>query len=167
MGWFELFLWSLNFGYIVNELVDMGYKGPRLYFSVAGWVNYWDIFISGIWIIQFLLRFVPTVSSTVDACTQSASWPTIVDLDTFAWAIQAASLSGRFLVFFQSYEYFAVLMRMVQRMAKDLCKFLFVLMVVMVGCAFGLFHIHSLGDGEQQGFWTTFEGLFFVDGRCG
>merc|ERR1719244_1201565 len=80
MGWFELFLWSLNFGYIVNELVDMGYKGPRLYFSVAGWVNYWDIFISGIWIIQFLLRFVPTVSSTVDACTQSASWPTIVDL---------------------------------------------------------------------------------------
>jgi len=164
MGWFEIFLWSLNFGYIVNEIVDVGYKGLRLYFSVAGWVNYWDVFISVIWIIQFSLRAFSTMSHTAEACTQS-SWPAIVDFDTFLWAIQAASLSGRFLVFFQSSEYLGVLMTMVQKLAFDLCKFLFVLMVVMVGCAFGLFYIHSLGDGEQQGWtgwWTTFEGLFLL-----
>merc|ERR1711892_150740 len=57
-------------------------------------------------------------------------------------------------------------MTMVVTMVLDLCKFLFVLMVVTVGCAFGLFYIRSLGGGDPdldgQGWWSTFEELFLL-----
>eukprot|EP00488_Nonionellina_sp_1-RS-2012_P002954 TRINITY_DN5991_c0_g1_i1.p1 TRINITY_DN5991_c0_g1~~TRINITY_DN5991_c0_g1_i1.p1 ORF type:complete len:117 (+),score=19.08 TRINITY_DN5991_c0_g1_i1:33-353(+) len=49
-----MFFWLCNAGFVGYEISEFADKG-RQYFSVTGIMNVWDIMISSIWIVLFLL----------------------------------------------------------------------------------------------------------------
>ena len=105
----EAWLWACNIGYFVNEIFEMQDKGIRDYFTLAGWVNYWDLVISAVWLALLAVRILFVIDSLEPN-------PVISEIDTFFWAVQAFSLTFRSLVLFQTSEYFGVLIRMMQRL---------------------------------------------------
>ena len=159
----EMALWTLNIGYFVYEMIEAYDKGLRDYFTLAGWVNYWDLQISFTWLILFGIRIwsvienyenfykdeITTSSSENDTPSPTENPNTylgrwhIAQCYLVLWAIQTASLSGRSLVLFQTSEYFGVLLRMMQRLIIEMTRFMFVLVLVLVGFVFGLYYIQG------------------------
>eukprot|EP01084_Bolivina_argentea_P081865 148240_1 len=66
------------------------------------------------------------------------------------WALQAASLSARSLVLFQTSTYFGVLLRMMKNLIAEMMRFMFVLALVLVGFVFGLYYIQGGYDDEHS-----------------
>lgn len=63
--------------------------------------------------VEYPQEMMCSVEEECEIITSGIDWK--IQLYGFLWALQAASLSARFLVFFQSSEYFGVLMTMVCR----------------------------------------------------
>ena len=139
----------------MNEMIEMQDKGVRDYFTLAGWVNYWDLAISGIWLGLMAVRIL-FIFESLDPS------PILSETYTFFWAFQAFSLTFRSLVLFRTSEYFGLLIRMMQRLIIQMyvessvrvvtlslwrclfrARFMFVLMLILIGFAFGLFFIRG------------------------
>eukprot|EP01083_Nonionella_stella_P195767 720814_1 len=87
------------------------------------------------------------------------------------WAYKShlLSLSGRFLVLFQTSEYFGVLLRMMQRLIIEMMRFMFVLFLILTGFVFGLYYIEGgyasnsydeFGGGQIHDWYEGFKYLF-------
>ena len=88
----------------------------RDYFTLAGWVNYWDLVISSVWLGLMAVR-VLFISDRLDPSE------TVSAIYTFFWALQAFNLTLRSLVLFGTTEYFGVLIRMMQRLIVQMYGF--------------------------------------------
>eukprot|EP01083_Nonionella_stella_P314177 1130828_1 len=161
LGVFEWFLWSLNLGYFVYELIEAYDKGLRDYFTLAGWINYWDLQISFTWIILFAIRMFPLLFFAYhkSPMMEDGEWSWMIhQLYMVLWALQAASLSARSLVLFQTSRYFGVLLRMIQRLIVEMGRFLFVLILLLVGFVFGLYYIQG---GYDEAHTTSVQDWYF------
>ena len=140
----EWFLWSLNIGYILYECIEAYDKTVRVYLSLAGWINVWDISICILWITLFAIRIWSIhPSSSHHFQNQSGTYFNISQAYMMLWALQTASLSARSLVLFQTSEYFGVLLRMMLTLLAEMFRFMFVLGLLMVGFVFGLYYIQG------------------------
>eukprot|EP01084_Bolivina_argentea_P247457 413992_1 len=149
----EWFLWTLNIGYFVYELIEAYDKGLRDYFTLAGWINYWDLQISFTWLGLFGVRMVSMLQKHKGYYREEENvfewrWMVAQTYMVF-WALQAASLSGRSLVLFQTSTYFGVLLRMMKNLIVEMSRFLFVLALVLVGFVFGLYYIQGGYDSQH------------------
>ena len=138
----------MNLGYFVYELIEAYDKGLRDYFTLAGWVNYWDLQISFTWITLFVMRMVSWYYRFQHFGQNKHADATYMVL----WGLQAASLSVRSLVLFQTSEYLGVLLRMMTKLIVEMLKFMFVLALILVGFVFGLYYIQGGYDDEHEVF---------------
>eukprot|EP01084_Bolivina_argentea_P214046 363427_1 len=170
---FECILWTFSWGYILYEPIECYTKGYHTYFSLAGWINYWDIFISIIWIILFGFRLFAISENYYrfwkdeDDGTFNSPSPTM-NPDLFEgrwnisqayvtlWALQVASLSVRSLALFQTSRYFGVMLRIILHLFTVLVKFLAILLVLLIGFTFGLYYIQG-GYDDAESADNTFE----------
>ena len=140
----EWFLWSLNIGYILYECIEAYDKSVRVYLSLAGWVNYWDMSICAIWISLFGIRlWSVNPKSYQHFQEQSGTYWGVSQAYMMLWAIQTASISTRSLVLFQTSNYFGVLLRMMLKLMAEMFKFMFVLALLLLGFVFGLYYIQG------------------------
>eukprot|EP01083_Nonionella_stella_P209508 759378_1 len=176
----EVVLWTLNIGYFVYEVIEAYDKGVRDYFTLAGWVNYWDLQISFTWLALCAIRISSVwidyrheehIALEGDEAHDEAEayHLDIPQIYLVLWAIQIASLSGRSLVLFQTSSYFGVLLRMMQRLIIEMMKFMFVLFLILTGFVFGLYYIEGgyasssydeFGGGEIHDWYEGFKYLF-------
>ena len=147
-GVIEGILWLFNLGFIVYELQEMIDSGVATYFSFAtnGYLNLFDFLISLNWIIIFIVRFIPTQSTSHD--------DPVTVIYMLLWAIQCVLLSIRLLTLFKTSKHLGVFLRMLQLMFVDVCKFAVVLMIIFFGFLFGTWFIvaddYEDADVSQQ-----------------
>ena len=117
----------MNLGWGSYELVQCHSIGFRNYVKLAGLVNGWDIVISFIWIVLFIIRMVASFSDDVN--TEDDDEP-IWDWDLsqtymMLWAIQAAIISARSLVLFETTNYFGKILRMISQLLFGMTAILY------------------------------------------
>eukprot|EP01083_Nonionella_stella_P208736 757277_1 len=159
-------LWILALGFILYEISEWRDKG-REYCSVNGLMNVWDIMISVLWIVLFIMNVL-----TLNAFADRPGHEVLLKAYTLFFGLQIFLLSTRFLTLFQNTQYLGGLLKIVQMMAQEIFKFFSVATVVIVAFTFAFYFIYGLegitdDDTETPvGFWETilFSFDLFIDG---
>ena len=149
----EVILWILNLAYVLYEFNELADKGKE-YLNVKSMDNFFDILISIIWFILFILRFL--VSTPPEVETPTPTEAIIDDMTTMddddadypltrayiaLFGIQILLIAIRSLLLFQISPYLGVQLKVIERMSVELFKFAMIAGIVILGFWFGLWYI--------------------------
>ena len=142
--------WGFNFGYIIAECAEVMFEKLAYFRSIS---NYWDIVISAIWIIMFIIRYViwDIVNAgideryrqgEVDEVDMRNNW--LCQLYMALFSCQMILLWTRLSVFWERHKYIGPLLEIVIQMVNDVLVFSVLVAIFLLGCVFAF--DYTVGD---------------------
>ena len=152
--WLDYIFWCCNFGFVLGELIELGYDGWKEYLSK--WQNWLDMIISTNFMLIIIIRSsVTIVSDNFDdvkkIVDQEASVIPLIYKNI--WALNVVILWLRLLFFMLMSRSVGPLITNIKNMLKDIVSFGKMYILILLGFVFGLYFL--IGGENRNVLFTT------------
>eukprot|EP01084_Bolivina_argentea_P068709 125065_1 len=145
--WIDYTFWIGNIGFVLGELIELGYDGWREYLSK--WQNWLDMIISINFILIIIIRSFITIFQSYTTIEFKSSENDVINIIyKNIWALNVVILWLRLLHFMLLSRSIGPLITNIKNMLKDIISFGKMYILILLGFVFGLYFLIG-GQGKN------------------